>query len=381
MDLFSPAILSRNWSGASWGGLWRLRQRIHPRDNFHHNLVRIFQVEKHFDEHPQYFPFLRGRRLRPQPDEHGWQPCLTDSQGVHVAAQAARDFFANNPNAESFSRGINDRPGGRCRCPDCLALDDPERTPLGYEGSKSTLYFTWLNRVAQEVHRDYPWRFLGCLAYKECRLPPRDLRLHEAIIPYLTSNRGAYVGLEFKRRDQALLEWWSRAARRIGIYEYAFGVGFAIPRIYSHVLQDAVQHALANNVRGFYAEVYPNWGLDGPKLWVLSRILWDPEVDVDAITAEWNERMFREAAEPMKRYFALYEEAWESQDTVPGEEGTRLRNAPASSRSSRRRSSRSALSFWIRRLSRARVNWRRRSVTTTLRSIIPGTEVGECWHI
>jgi len=294
VDLFSPAILSRNWSGASWGGLWRLRQRIHPRDNFHHNLVRIFQVEKHFDEHPQYFPFLRGRRLRPQPDEHGWQPCLTDSQGVHVAAQAARDFFANNPNAESFSRGINDRPGGWCRCPDCLALDDPERTPLGYEGSKSTLYFTWLKRVAQEVHRDYPRRFLGCLAYKECRLPPPDLRLHEAIIPYLTSNRGAYVGLEFKRRDQALL--------------------------------------------------------------VLSRILWDPEVDVDAITAEWNERMFREAAEPMKRYFALYEEAWESQDTVPGEEGTRLRNAPASSRSSRRRSSRSALSFWIRRLSRARVN-------------------------
>lgn len=90
-------------------------------------------------------------------------------------------------------------------------------------------------------------------------------------------------------------------------------MGFAVPRIYNHLFQDAVKFAAANKVRGFYAEVYPNWGLDGPKLYTMARIVWNPDCDVDAIVGEWNDRMFRTAAAPMKRYFFLAEDAWRSQ--------------------------------------------------------------------
>ena len=90
-------------------------------------------------------------------------------------------------------------------------------------------------------------------------------------------------------------------------------MGFAVPRIYNHLFQDSVKFAYAHSVRGFYAEVYPNWGLDGPKLYAMARIVWDPNVDLDALMRDWNERMFREAAEPMRRYFALAEETWRKQ--------------------------------------------------------------------
>ena len=45
----------------------------------------------------------------------------------------------------------------------------------------------------------------------------------------------------------------------------------------------------------------------------MARIVWNPRVDLDAVVRDWNERMFREAAEPMRRYFAIAEETWRRQ--------------------------------------------------------------------
>ncbi len=323
---YEPAILSRLWSGAHYGGDWSLRQRIHGRYQFHHNLLRVFPPEL-FDEHPQYFPQHGSMRYRPGPDDHSWQPCMTDPQGVALAADAARRYFEANENAESFSYGINDG-RGYCECEQCRAVDRPLPEWHGFSGDRSVLYYTWLNRVAENLERDHPDKMLGCLAYSAVILPPTGMTLHRNIIPYLTSNRADYWDPQFRAQDQEMLDRWSRATHQMGIYDYAYGMGFAIPRIYNHLFQDAIRFAVEHKVRGFYAEVYPNWGLDGHKLYVMSRILWNPDVDVDAITDDWNERMFREAAEPMKRYFARCERAWREQDTGHGRWAYRLAGDP-----------------------------------------------------
>jgi len=324
---YSPAILSRLWSGAGHGGVWSLRQRIHGRYRFHHNLLRIFPPEKYFEDHPEYYPIHDGVRYQPGEEDHSWQPCMTDPGGVQVAADAARAAFEQNPDLESFSYGINDG-HGYCECPNCKANDRPVPAWHGFSGEKSYLYYSWLNRVAENLEQDHSDKMLGCLAYSAVILPPPGLKLHRNIIPYLTSNRADYWEPGFRAQDQFMLDWWSRCTNQMGIYDYAYGMGFAIPRIYNHLFQEAIQFAVAHKVKGFYAEVYPNWGLDGHKLYVMSRVLWDPNVDVDAITDEWNERMFREAAEPMKRYFARCERAWREQDTGPGHWAYRLAADP-----------------------------------------------------
>jgi len=324
---YSPAILSRLWSGAGHGGIWSLRQRIHGRYAFHHNLLRIFPPEKYFEDHPEYYPVHNGVRYRPGEEDHSWQPCMTDPGGIQVAADAARAAFEQNPDLESFSYGINDG-HGYCECPNCKAVDRPVPAWHGFSGEKSYLYYSWLNRVAENLEQDYPDKMLGCLAYSAVILPPPGLKLHRNIIPYLTSNRADYWEPGFKAQDEHMLAWWSQSANQMGIYDYAYGMGFAIPRIYNHLFQEAIQFAVAHKVKGFYAEVYPNWGLDGHKLYVMSRILRDPNVDIDAITDDWNERMFRDAAEPMKKYFARCERAWREQDTGPGHWAYRLAADP-----------------------------------------------------
>lgn len=312
-QVYTPVVLSRLWSGAHYGGVWNLRQRIHSRYNFHHNLINIFDVDKHWDTHPEYFPIHGTQRYKPGgKDDHAWQPCMSNEATVQRAADAAREAFRNDPTLESFSFGMNDGQGW-CECPGCKAIDKPMKEWHGFSGDKSVLFYSWLNRVAANLEKDYPNKMLGCLAYSSAILPPPGMKLHRNIIPYFTSNRADYFDPKFKAQDQHLIKWWSQSANQMGIYDYAYGVGFAVPRIYNHLFQDAVKYAVANKVKGFYAEVYPNWGLDGPKLYTMARIVWNPNCNVDAVTNEWNDRMFREAAAPMKRYFFLAEDTWRKQ--------------------------------------------------------------------
>ena len=326
--IFTPKVLSRLWSGAHYGGVWSLRQRIHGRYKFHHNLIRVFDPGKFYDGHPEWYPLRVGKRYRPSgTSDHSWQPCFASDSSVRHAADVARAAWTANPDLESYSYGCNDGQGW-CECDGCKATDRAIEPWDGFDGSRSYRFYTWLNKVAGELERTDPQKLLGCLAYSTYILPPEEMGLHKNIIPYLTSNRADYYEPEFRKQDQKLLEWWGRVAQQVGIYDYAYGMGFAIPRIYNHLFQEAIQHAVKHRVRGFYAEVYPNWGLDGPKLYVMSRILWNPQADVDALTDEWNERMFREAAAPMKKHFARCERAWREQDTGRGHWAYRMAARP-----------------------------------------------------
>ena len=326
--VYAPAFRSRLWSGAHHGGPWSLRQRIHERDRFHHNLLNIFAVAQYWDSHPEYFPAHDGRRYRPGgPEDNAWQPCMGTQATVQVAADAARAAFRADSTLESFSLGINDGDGW-CTCPACRAIDRPAPAWHGFSGDKSVLYYSWLNQVAANLEADYPERRLGCLAYASAILPPPGVRLHRNIVPYFTSNRADYYEPAFRAQDEQMVSWWADHAAQFGLYDYAYGVGFAVPRLYSHLLQEALQFAHGHGATGFYAEVYPNWGLDGPKLYIMARLLWDPSLDVDRLAAEWSERLFREAAAPMARFFARCEQAWREQQTGPGNWAYRLAANP-----------------------------------------------------
>lgn len=327
-QIFTPQILSRAWSGATYAGIWNLRQRIHSRYAFHHNLFRIFDPDEYYDQHPEWYPLRSGKRYRPSSaDDQSWQPCFASLSSVKHAASVAREAWKADPELESFSFGCNDGQGW-CECDGCAAMDLKSEPLEGFDGTYSGRYFTWLNAVAKELEETDPDRLLGCLAYSTYILPPEQIGVHRNIIPYLTSNRADYFDSEFRATDKRLLSRWGKVAHQMGIYEYAYGMGFAIPRIYNHLFQDAIQHAVSNGVTGFYAEVYPNWGLDGPKLYVMSRLLWNPDLDVDALVSDWCTRMFRESAVPMAAYFDLCETAWRKQETGHGHWAYRLAADP-----------------------------------------------------
>lgn len=106
-------------------------------------------------------------------------------------------------------------------------------------------------------------------------------------------------------------ERWALIAPRTGFYEYLYGGRFVAPRIYTSKLRNAVRQGLRRfNLRGFVSETWAAWGLQGPMLWELAQVLWNPEPEVSTLRARFCARAFGAASELMQQFFDGCEQAW-----------------------------------------------------------------------
>lgn len=249
------------------------------------------------------------------------------------------------------------------------SLQPPPSNPAGeanawFRGRPdySPLVFTFMNRVAERVAPLHPDKYLGALAYYWSENAP-DFPVHPNVMPFLTADRSQGYDPAFRAEEAALQARWSRAlgeapaelgdggsmleanqrqARRIapersvekgsgtrapnlqpptsnprgavpprlGLYDYLYGYGFLIPRIHISLIAPYLREARRLGFTDYYAEMGPNWGLDGPQPWLVAQLLQDPEADSGALLDEYYTRYFREAAGPMRRFFEECERLW-----------------------------------------------------------------------
>lgn len=314
-----PAILSRQISplgiGNTWDHAnpqlrWAAHNRMHERMSYSHNLGVVFAPEKYADPtkpetfHPEYYPLKNGVVYLPKPGVRtGWQPRFTESSTVGVAVAAAVAAFDADPTRRAFALGINDNSGFSEEYYDLARVNRNG----GY--SVSDIYYQWINAVAEGVAAKYPNKFLGLLAYNEVVEPP-SFRLHPIVVPYLTRDRYGWVDPRVRRSDMELHADWERVASSIGWWDYTWGSPYAVPRIYGSATRDAYRYAAAHRVPGVFTQADPNWG-EGPKHWIFTKLLWNPERSADDLLTEWCLRAAGpDAADDLIAYFHAWEKYW-----------------------------------------------------------------------
>ncbi len=283
--------------------------RLRYRDRFHHALVNILPPQKYGAEHPEYYPELDGKRHVPQPPrEQDFQPCISNPEVVRLVAAAAIEHFDKNPADTSFSVGMNDT-NKFCRCARCQAMAPAAITEPGARTAYA--FFRFYNEVAEQVAQRHPDKRLGCLAYAGIKgVPAGSIRLHPMLVPYLTVDSAQLWDEPVRASFRENVAKWNSLATRMGIYEYIYGREFIVPRIYNRHLLSNIRERYGVGVDGFYAECGPNWGLDGPKYWLIDKLLWDHRKDPEALAAQYYSDMFGPAAGEMKAYFDFLEQTW-----------------------------------------------------------------------
>ncbi|MEA3366535.1 MAG: DUF4838 domain-containing protein [Planctomycetota bacterium] len=306
-----PALFSRQFSGLRSEAMqtWGRRNRLHGRVSFHHNLWRAIPPKEYGKSHPHFYPVHDGKRDVPEPGEHShWQPCFTAKGLAEEAAKNICAYFQAHPEATSFSLGVNDS-SGHCECEACQALDPKEPNFLGRR-NVSDRYVAWCNAVVERVLKEYPDKRFGCLAYSEVAQAPGRVKVHPAIVPFMTYDRMKWVVPEIRAAGQEATRDWCRASPTVGWYDYIYGTPYCLPRVYFHHQAEYVRWGYGAGVRAWYSEAYPNWG-EGPKLYLLLRLLWDPTRDVDAVLADWYRRAVGpEAAPLLAQYYRHWEVFW-----------------------------------------------------------------------
>ena len=284
-----------------------------------HSMFARFPPEKFAARYPEIYPILNGKRYIPSdPHDQKWQPCLTEPKLVDAGEESALDFYRQNPQLEYLSFSIQDS-HIFCQCDRCNA----ELAKHG--GDKVQAYSdmnaAFLNRLAERLAINLPKngipskKTIVYIAYSDVRAVP-SFPIHKSIVPVVVFKIGDMLIDKVLDPANNLVDHWAAAVKKMGNHDWGQGSGYFIPRYYTGLTSRFFRYVKAKQLEWSYQhfEAYPNWGFDGPKLYITSKIWWNPEVDVNALWSQFTTDLFPAAAAPMYEYFQTMESLWVAMD-------------------------------------------------------------------
>jgi len=288
-----------------------------------HNMYAIFPPEKFAQMQPEIYPVYDGQRYIPKNSgDQNWQIDFTEPKTIEVAKQSIADYFAMTPNAAYIAVSVNDsNRWSQSERNQQIIAEFKARDPQSNYTLEATsdIYWRFMNQLAAWMKQEYPDKLLVGLAYiTTSGVPTFPLadnivvftNLHLSELPlYTTASAG----------QQSMLDQWLKVAHYYANHEWYEGDGYLLPRIYSDYWSQFLQKLAAHIPSAYmHAEGYANWGFDGPKYYVLSRMWWDPQLDPQKLTSQFCEDLFGPAAPAMKTYFIQIEALWRQLDDVDG---------------------------------------------------------------
>lgn len=279
---------------------------------FVHTFDKLVPVSEYFDTHPEYFSEINGKRISERT-----QLCLTNEDVFKIALNKIREWIEKEPEATIFSVSQNDW-YNPCQCKRCREIDEREGSHSG-----TLLYF--VNRIAEEIEKDYPDKFIDTLAYQYTRKPPKYIRPRKNVIIRLCSIECCFshplekcnaVSQRFENRVEkgssfaADLREWAKITDRLYVWDYVTNFAHYImpfPNLY--VLKPNIQFMIKNNVKGIFAEGNYAKGGKGEfaelRAYLLAKLLWNPDYDVDRAINEFLVGYYGNSAVPIREYIDI----------------------------------------------------------------------------
>ena len=163
-----------------------------------------------------------------------------------------------------------------------------------------------MNNLTSKLNSEYFNIYYGLLAYYNVATPPK-FRLNNNVIPFIAYERIRWDNNNFDFKNS--IEW-SKVSNNLGWYDYTYGYNYLIPRIYNKTINNYLRWAIKNNIKHYYTEAYPNWA-EGPKYWILAKLLWEPNQDVQKLEEEWYIKFCgKESAVFLKKFYNIWEDYW-----------------------------------------------------------------------
>ena len=272
----------------------------------HDLTLHAFPLEKYGKDNswPEaMMPVLNGKKITTLPNPERprlfWQPCYSNPETAKIAVKNILEYLKKHPEITGISLGANDNLG-HCECPECMKMDNHERA------NRSESYFTFINRVVEELCKTHPDLTVSVLAYLYTFKPP-SFKLHPNVVVYLTLDINGCVLPEVMERQKKAIADWSEKASAIGIWDYSWGYPYPMPRLYLPLHLDMLKYTAEHNGKAYYGESWTVDGFEGPKQYLIAKMLWDSKADMKALEEDWYIRCVGKKAAPyLKAYFKVW---------------------------------------------------------------------------
>ncbi len=287
-----------------------------------HTFNTLVPVERYFDEHPEYFSAIKGRR-RSEYDGLVTQLCLTNPDVAGVAMGSIRGWLgpeveANPYNKYVVSVTVNDS-SNFCKCARCVAVNEAE----GVEEGATLMRF--VNVIAAQLDREYPSVSVETMVYGTSL--PRTRPVSNVLMQMVRTPdmRYALDDPSCAENLKALAEFrrWKEAVGQGGLYNWLWlgtygSTSYLDPRPNLKHLTRNIRIMNECGVIGFFSQTVQSRGTEMQDLryYLIARSLWRPTLDGRETIEEFCNLYYGQAAKDVLRYI----------DFLHDEDGTRDRS-------------------------------------------------------
>jgi len=259
--------------------------------------------------HPEWFAMApNGSRDQSRSPDRS-RLCVSNKE---LVAQIARDRIARIDKTGQKSVTIGPNDGGQtafCTCPQCKALDVATERKTTYGGVPLTdRYVHFFNAVTEQIVAKHPDVWVTADAYSLYSSPPVKAKLHPNIAI-------RYVGVTYTDEERRLLnldDWhaWADASSKIYFRSNLLLAGRrqGTPVVYVHKLAEDFPKLAKNKMIGTDLDsICNNWATQGLNYYVMAKLLWNPDLDIEALLDDYCRAGFGAGADYVKKYFLKIE--------------------------------------------------------------------------
>ena len=270
-----------------------------------HTFCHILPPKVYFKDHPEFYSEYKGQRVANR------QLCLTNPEVLRRATDFVLRKIEENPSCRFFGVSQNDsgqKECGACECAACKAIDDDE-------GSHAGTVIRFVNAIAEEVEKKYPDKIIETLAYTYTRRPPKKVRPRKNVmVCFCTIECDFSKSIPESRYEPNRLlcediRAWGAMTDKLYVWDYTTDYGdflHQFPNV--NALQGNIKFFLQNGCvslfeQGPYQGTYADFS--SLKLWLLSKWMWNPDLDRETLLKEFFEGFYGPAAAEMRAYLDL----------------------------------------------------------------------------
>lgn len=280
-----------------------------------HSADFLVPFDTYSEEHPEYFALGKdGQRLHRDPSRHRFDVhlCLSNPDVQRVSAERMLYLIEKQPDRTFF--GVSQGDGfGWCQCEQCQALD----AVPGVEMADRLLEY--VNFIARAVAEKYPEKRILTLAYTFATSPPPQRVKPEPNVmvqfcpyPGRVECQSHDLTCEQNRKGLADFEGWLAACPdNMYIFDYPcgyreyyepFGSFYAMKRKLDVYAERGIRGIFYCGVPSSFRDLF---------VFVQSRLLWEPEADVESLIDEFMPVYYGPAAPHMRAYFDFFHAEFE----------------------------------------------------------------------
>ncbi len=320
-EVRTPAFESRNpfWYDA-FDGDWSARNRCNGSSarldarrggkiiyQGGHTFDRFIPAHGYFEDHPEYFSLINGRRVF---EQYEAQICLTNPDVIGITKHKVYAWMKESPDVYIFGVGQNDGWDGHCDCPYCRPIDIREESPSG-----NVVYF--VNKVAEYVELDFPDKKIGTFAYNYTVKPPKYARPRNNVnirLCHMTDLYGCDAhpveDCSHNRRFADDVRGWHEIADHIYIWDYKTNFQhYLMPKPSFFATQKDLQFFRRMGVDGIMNQgAYQDYNGASAELsaYIEAKLMWDPDRDMREIMNDFLTGYYGPAAPALQKYYDLW---------------------------------------------------------------------------